>query len=225
MFKVGEKVRYLGKSNVPVQYQYAIGIVQSQFYGEWYTVLFPDGAIANVIEDCLELYEGVNMFKVGDKVQVINNPDYLVRMYRKSVGTVENVDPRYSVGFITVRFGGMTQVVHVKDLEKVEDIMKLQLPNGLVIEGSQDQIKEVTRLLGFGHVSDSTHYYSQSKGAWVAINTMDATYARNAAIKIMRKWIDEVATYTPVKLAEALQTGCDTPTYKALVKRYASLAK
>ncbi len=75
--------------------------------------------------------------------------------------------------------------------------MKITLPNGLVVEGTPDQVAQVAASQGYpGSVrhDEKVWHYSESKKMWVEISSMDTSWLRNSIMKILRAWWTEVET-------------------------------
>ncbi len=63
-------------------------------------------------------------------------------------------------------------------------VKKIKLYNGLTIEGTEAQIAQVQKLLGFAP-SDVGLHFSQTKNMWVWIETMPLQHIRHVLQKII----------------------------------------
>ncbi len=101
--------------------------------------------------------------------------------------------------------------------------MTVKLPNGLTLEGTTEQIKEVLNKIGY---SSDTHYYSESKGTFVLISDMSTTHLRNSIFKFSKKWLETVsAIQEPHEVASLLFTGITNASWIAMVKEYSTRTK
>lgn len=93
--------------------------------------------------------------------------------------------------------------------------MKITLTNGLVVEGTLEQVQQVAKT--FGEVvpfhGDGIHYNSSTHGL-LRIRDMDTRHVRNATLKLYREWVNNLSTLTDRDLVLALRNG---PTDKTLV--------
>lgn len=73
--------------------------------------------------------------------------------------------------------------------------MKDTLPNGLVVEGTMQQINQVRKSLGFTtlFVADGLHYQSASRGV-IRIADMDTKHIKNAVRKRFSNGISSIDT-------------------------------
>ena len=96
--------------------------------------------------------------------------------------------------------------------------MILKLPNGLILDGTIEQVSAAAKAMGYNSVMDETLYhYSDSKGQFIRITQMDTKYIANALYKIYRdfskgKFLDGIV------FAEELVS----PHFKALLDEYES---
>jgi len=98
--------------------------------------------------------------------------------------------------------------------------MRVVLPNGLVLEGSESQVVSTARQLGFSLAKD--FYLSESKG-YVHIKNMNTTHLRNAILKQYRGWVASLSVIrNPRILVTAMMEGLTDATWLAMVKEYAA---
>lgn len=96
--------------------------------------------------------------------------------------------------------------------------MKTVLPNGLSMEGTPEQIKDVLSSLGFKGIGDGTYYYSESKGP-VLISEMNSVHLRNAILKFYKEWVDELhKEMNPKLVVKSILNGIEDSTWIAMVK-------
>ena len=96
--------------------------------------------------------------------------------------------------------------------------MKTVLPNGLSMEGTPEQIKDVLASLGFKGIGDGTYYYSESKGP-VLIKDMNSVHLRNALLKFYKEWVDELhKEINPKVVVKFIIDGINDPTWVAMLQ-------
>ncbi len=99
-------------------------------------------------------------------------------------------------------------------------MLKVTLPNGIVIEGSQDQIKDTLKKLGIEGFGDGTYYYSSSRGI-VKITDMHTTHLRNAILRYYQDWVNNLHKITnPRELVNKLIDGIEDKTWIAMIREY-----
>jgi hypothetical protein len=88
--------------------------------------------------------------------------------------------------------------------------MQVRLSNGVVIEGTIEQIQTAARAFGLTvpFHGDGIHYNSTTHGL-IKISDMDTRHVRNALIKLYVEWVAELRNLNDVNLAIAL-TGAPT---------------
>ena len=99
-----------------------------------------------------------------------------------------------------------------------KQLMKIQLANGLWLEGTASQLVEAATKLGQALGNDGTYYLSQSRGL-IRIDQMDQQHVRNALLKLHREWVSTFPTLNDRQLSNALTTGNQNATFLALVRR------
>lgn len=99
-----------------------------------------------------------------------------------------------------------------------KQLMKIQLANGLWLEGTASQLVEAATKLGQALGNDGTYYLSQSRGL-IRIDQMDQQHVRNALLKLHREWVSTLTTLNDRQLSNALTTGNQNATFLALVRR------
>lgn len=109
-------------------------------------------------------------------------------------------------------------------LLKGEQTMKITLPNGLVLEGTPEQVQSTAKTLGFSlpgvsGLGDGTYYNSSSKG-YVKITEMQTTHLRNALLKYYKEWIDGLYTKTDQEVYQAIRTGITDRTWVNMFLEY-----
>lgn len=67
--------------------------------------------------------------------------------------------------------------------------MKVTLKNGMVLEGTADQVTEAAKKLG---EDVSSLYYKSSNGETYLISEMASPYLRNAILKQYRDWVNSL---------------------------------
>jgi hypothetical protein len=99
--------------------------------------------------------------------------------------------------------------------------MKITLPNGLSVEGTQEQLEEILVKLGYDNLlGDEKYYFSDSKGP-VLITEMNTMHLRNAILKFYETWVNNLHSIAnPKLLVEKLQNGIDNKTWLVMVKEY-----
>lgn len=94
--------------------------------------------------------------------------------------------------------------------------MILTLPNGLILDGTIEQVSAAAKAMGYNSVMDETLYhYSDSKGQFIRISQMDTKYIANALYKLYRD-VPRNSKWDGTAFAEALVS----PHFKALLDEY-----
>lgn len=75
--------------------------------------------------------------------------------------------------------------------------------NGLTVTGTIEQIKQVGQT--FGEVPQIGALYNSSTHGLVPIRTMDTTHIRNALLKKMRNWVDDLKSVSDKEVLQATQ--------------------
>lgn len=100
--------------------------------------------------------------------------------------------------------------------------MKVTLPNGLVVEGTDIQVLETLAKLGYDSILGTEYYHSSSKGL-IKISEMETTHLRNAILKIYAQWVSDLHSITdPKELCNKMMEGITDKTWLALVKEYST---
>lgn len=169
------------------------------------------------------------MFKVGDRVRIKVSSGYETEhmLHNLELAEVKHV---FATGNVQVKTLGTSRLMILlpHNLEMVEakerknKNVKITLPNGLVVEGTPDQIQSLSEMLGFKTDLSKTHYNSSHKG-WLLISEMETSHIKNALLKRYREWItklgDDNNTSTTLafrNVKNAVHTGPDDPTFIAL---------
>jgi hypothetical protein len=99
--------------------------------------------------------------------------------------------------------------------------MKATLANGVVIEGTLDQIQTAAKAYGLTYAfeGDGVHYKSASRGL-IRIKDMDDTHLRNAMFKMLREWAASLNTLPDDKLLVNLRNGNQDRTFLSLANEF-----
>jgi hypothetical protein len=99
--------------------------------------------------------------------------------------------------------------------------MKVQFPNGMVVEGTEQQIRDTANALGFRNVvDDGVHYNSSTKG-YILISDMDSRHIKNVILKMYREWLSTLSsTMTDAEFASTIKRGIffNNATFTGLVR-------
>lgn len=98
--------------------------------------------------------------------------------------------------------------------------MKITLPNGLILEGELEQIKDVASKLGVPLTGSNTHYFSESHGGFIKITDMQTNHLRNSILKMYKEWINSLydVSLTPRQLYRKLYDGPSDQTLVSMVR-------
>lgn len=96
--------------------------------------------------------------------------------------------------------------------------MKIQLKNGMIVEGTLEQIKQVAAT--FGQTVEGL-YYSETHG-WLSIRDMHTNHIRNALLKQYRAWFSTLSSLNDRELLEALRSGPTEAVFIELLKEFVS---
>lgn len=97
--------------------------------------------------------------------------------------------------------------------------MKLRLPNGMVLEGTEIQVRSTVRALGLdaNRLVEGQYYDSASRGP-ILIEDMDTNHIRNAILKLYREWVSSLYHISDTRaVVSAIINGNPDPTFRALV--------
>lgn len=98
--------------------------------------------------------------------------------------------------------------------------MKVTLDNGMVLEGSAEQISDVLKSMGVS--GDGIFYVSASKGLQV-ISEMQSLHLRNAILKLYSEWVDSLHKIAePKEVVSKILDGIQDKTWIAMVKELSS---
>jgi len=98
--------------------------------------------------------------------------------------------------------------------------MKVTLPDGMIIEGSVDQIRKTLEKLGLS--GDGLFYNSGSRGL-VLIKEMQSLHLRNAILKMYNQWVDSLHRIVePKEVVDEILDGNTDPTFVAMLQELAS---
>ena len=88
--------------------------------------------------------------------------------------------------------------------------MKVQFPNGMVVEGTLEQVRDVARTLGqrIPALDDGIWYNSTSKGL-IRIADMETTHLRNALLRRYREAVANLSTLSNTEVAREVQSPSD----------------
>lgn len=87
--------------------------------------------------------------------------------------------------------------------------MKVQLKNGMVVEGTLDQVSAVARQFGETvQVEDGLHYNSSSKGL-VRISTMETQHLRHALLKRYASFVEGLKQLDNSRVAAEISNPSD----------------
>lgn len=94
--------------------------------------------------------------------------------------------------------------------------MKVTLSNGMVLEGSSEQVAEVMEKMGLS--GDELFYRSGSKGLML-ISEMQSLHLRNAILKMYTEWVDGLHRIAePKEVVQRIVDGITDKTWIAMVK-------
>lgn len=94
--------------------------------------------------------------------------------------------------------------------------MRVTLSDGMVLEGTQEQIVDVMKRMGLS--GDGMFYRSESKGLMV-IKEMQSIHLRNAILKMYSEWVDSLHKIAePKAVVKSILDGPNDPTWLAMVK-------
>jgi len=103
--------------------------------------------------------------------------------------------------------------------------MRIRLDNGTSIEGEQDQITHILKLMGYGtkrieELFESAYYNSSSRGPLLIVE-MTTTHLRNAITKFYVEWVKALNTIRDPKVyVRTLLAGPDDTTWRAMMVEY-----
>ena len=100
--------------------------------------------------------------------------------------------------------------------------MKVTLPNGMTVEGTYDQVRDVLGKLGasvpeLNSLGDSTHYNSSTKG-WILISDMETYHLRNAVLKHYAEWLNDLRALDTRLVYQSLVNGPKNVTLLAMLR-------
>lgn len=94
--------------------------------------------------------------------------------------------------------------------------MKITLANGMILEGTDEQVVSVMEKMGVS--GDGIFYRSDSKGL-VLIKEMQSLHLRNAILKIYKEWIDSLYVLPePKDVVNKILEGITDKTWIAMVE-------
>lgn len=107
-------------------------------------------------------------------------------------------------------------------VQKGKQIMKIQLTNGMVVEGTFEQVSAVARQFGetVAFQGDGIHYDSSSKGL-IRISTMDTQHLRHALLKRYADFVNNLKGLENDRIAAEISN----PSDKTLVGLMAELSR
>ena len=125
---------------------------------------------------------------------------------------------------VQTKYGVHTAVKSHFELVKGEEQMKVTLPNGMVVEGSPEQVKQVASFYGIKNlVGDDQYYYSESKGELLLIYNMNTSHLRNAILKFYREWTEKLSEIkNPQLLCRTMQSGIQDRAWLSMVRTYST---
>lgn len=99
---------------------------------------------------------------------------------------------------------------------------RVTLPNGMVIEGTPDQLIDMVKKLGMEDVIDlRSGYYKSSTQGWVKISEMNTMHLRNAILKQYKEWVDDMHKIkNPRELVKMITDGISDKTWLAMLVEY-----
>lgn len=98
--------------------------------------------------------------------------------------------------------------------------MKITLENGMVLDGTVEQISSVLTKMGLS--GDGVFYHSKSKGL-VVIKDMQSIHLRNAILKLYGQWVDSLHKIAePKDVIGAILDGPSDKTWIAMVRELSS---
>ena len=94
--------------------------------------------------------------------------------------------------------------------------MKVTLSDGMILDGSVDQIRKTLEKLGLS--GDGLFYNSGTRGL-VLITEMQSLHLRNAILKMYIQWVDSLHKISePKGVAEEILGGNTDPTFVAMLR-------
>src|SRR5882724_944896 len=130
-------------------------------------------------------------------------------------------------GNYMTRCGDMTYASYMMrvrgECNERKETMQLNI-NGVVMNGTPEQLAEIARKLGHDLGNDGVFYLSDSRGL-VKIVDMDESWLRNAIAKRYRNWANTLNTLAGVDFVRAVTNGPNDATTKAMVVQHAQLVR
>lgn len=102
---------------------------------------------------------------------------------------------------------------------KEKNHMRVTLANGLVLEGTVDQVVASAKALGFPVGEDGTFYMSSTRGL-IRIKDMESQHIRNAISKRARIYADGLRTLDTTQFVKAVTTRLNDATTVGLINEY-----
>ena len=101
--------------------------------------------------------------------------------------------------------------------------MKVTMKDGLVLEGTPQQIAETMTKLG---ISGSTLFYNSGTHGLILIQNMETYHLRNAIVKMYREWVEELRSISEPKMfVNKIVDGITDPTWIAMVEELSKRGK
>lgn len=187
---------------------------------------YPEGSIAyqelTWLSDALYVYDkaykqlmekegATTVFKIGDRVRVrvrVKSGIFMVN----EVGTVRslNTDVLFPDGtqwHVVKLDRGNTINVSEKNLEVVKEnnTMKLNLKNGVTVEGTPEEVMKIAKQLGVDLIAEG--YYNSSTHGLIKISDMDTRHVTNATLKAYRVFVEGLSKLSLPDVVKAMQNG------------------
>jgi hypothetical protein len=104
--------------------------------------------------------------------------------------------------------------------------LKFTLPNGMIIEGTPDQVLDAATKLGYrvpvAGKGTEDWYYSETNGTYIPISGMALPHIKNALLKLYRDWVADLSSEKDfAKLLKLIHDGPTEPVMIGLIKELA----
>lgn len=102
--------------------------------------------------------------------------------------------------------------------------VNVRLPNGSVITGKAEAVRATLNGLGYdanNYLNERGFYYSDSRGEYISITSMNTTHLRNAILKAYVEWLETLKSLNNKELFRNLVLGPIhlTPLINELINR------
>lgn len=236
-FKAGDRVRFIGINSFPVKYDdvgTVISVHGSTIFANWENGVGSGKWYANVsdIEKVKEstmttadkLGNAMKPYAIGDIVEYLGPSDnqFITVGARGKIVKVSTDTVRATWDNAT---GDKVWWARKNEIRHVSNLMKVTLANGLVVEGTADQIAAVAKTFNLSPF-DPTQWYKSSHMGWLQIKDMRTEHLYNAMMKLYRTWLEEdTKTLSHNEKVARLQNGPSDPTFLAMFREYSKRSK